>query len=116
MAEVQAPVIPYVEWLAQGKALFGDDFEQWEFRCPHCKLELSMAEAREQYPELKGCKWYPPQECIGRYTDRVDCDWCAYGLFRGPLLVEPNPEAENKKPVPCFEFATVSPAPDQSGG
>lgn len=89
------------EWVAKGTEFFGDDREVWKFVCPACGDELSLAEAMEKYPELRGCNWAPGQECIGRYTDKVDCDWCAYGLFRGPLLIK----REDGRETPAFDFA-----------
>ena len=57
------------EWRAKGKELYGEDQEQWSFHCPACKMDLSLARAKQLYPELAGCGWRPGQECIGRYTD-----------------------------------------------
>lgn len=91
------------EWTAKGLELFGEDRENWAFACPMCGNEMSIARARRDFPELKGCKWAPHQECIGRYTRKVDCDWCAYGLFPGPVIVT----MEDGKEVATFEFAAA---------
>jgi hypothetical protein len=89
-------------WEAKGAELFGDDMANWRFVCPACKAEMSIAIAREKHPEVKGRGWRPEQECIGRYTHTVDCDWCAYGLFHGPVFVRPSAGGE---PIPVFDFA-----------
>jgi hypothetical protein len=94
--------ISQADWEAKGRELFGNDKAAWRFHCPACHDELSMAEAREKYPELKGCGWSPGQECIGRHTDKVDCDWAAYGLFRGPLIIVAN---DDGREVAMFDFA-----------
>jgi hypothetical protein len=92
--------ITETEWRAKGAELFGDDMEAWRFVCPACGDELSLAEAKEKHPELAGCGWAPGQECIGRYTDKVDCDWCAYGLLSGPLFID-----RGEKTTAAFDFA-----------
>lgn len=87
------------EWQALGKRLFGDDQSKWVFRCPTCKNELSIAKVREIYaaelPKLRERGYAIEQECIGRHIAGVGCNWAAYGLFRGPWIVDG---------VPVFEF------------
>ena len=90
------------EWEAKGNELFGTDRRAWRFQCPVCGHACSINEAAEAFPEAKGKGWRPSTECIGRYTDAVDCDWCAYGLFQGPLFVEVPDRPE--RPVACFDF------------
>lgn len=92
--------ISYDAWEAKGRELFGADMRAWRFHCPTCGLDMSIADAIEKHPDVKGKGWSPEQECIGRYTKAAGCDWCAYGLFRGPLFVERGTEK-----VPCFDFA-----------
>lgn len=93
--------ITHAEWEAKGRELFGENKDDWRIRCPACGHVCSVAIAREGFPEIRGKGWNPAQECIGRYTEAVDCDWCAYGLFSGPLFVR---FADAEKPVPCFDF------------
>lgn len=92
-------VVKYEQWAGKAVELFGENKQDWKFQCPSCGLALSINDARERFPELKGKGWSPESECIGRYTDRVDCNWCAYGLFSGPLFVE----CEGKE-VAAFDF------------
>jgi hypothetical protein len=99
-AQEQSMDITYEQWAAKAVELFGPDVEAWRFRCPNCGNELSLAEAKQLYPELAGKGWRVEQECIGRYTRKVNCDWAAYGLFSGPVFV-----AHNGKKIPAFDFA-----------
>jgi len=77
---------------------------KWVFVCPACKGEMSIDRARSLYPELKGSGWAPHQECVGRYTDKVKCDWCAYGLFKGPVLVQDVTKKGEAIDVGVFDF------------
>lgn len=88
-------------WEAKGEQLFGTNKEDWRFVCPACGHVASIAKIRAELPELKGKRWAPGQECVGRFTDKVDCDWCAYGLFRGPLVIT---AANDGREVPYFDF------------
>ena len=98
------------EWEAKGLELFGEDKTRWVFRCPTCGNEMSIRRAMAEFPELKGKGWAPESECIGRYIDTPvarmahsgkRCDWCAYGLFYGPVGVE----MDDGKIVHAFDFA-----------
>lgn len=93
--------ISQAEWEAKGKELFGEDKRNWRFVCPKCKDVKSFNDVKEKYPESRGCGWQPGRECIGRYIEEIDCDWAAYGLFRGPLIIVVNGGGE----VPYFDFA-----------
>jgi len=67
-----------------------------------CGNVQSVKLAQQKWPELEGVGWQPWAECIGRYLEgRGGCDWAAYGLFRGPLLIE---DTETKRPIPAFDF------------
>lgn len=100
------------EWEAKGAALFGPDLTKWRFKCPICGNVMSVEKARAEFPELKGSGLSIEQECVGRYSPKVlrpdgtRCDWAAYGLFRGPVIVT----TENGKEVPAFEFDEPAPA------
>jgi hypothetical protein len=77
------------ELLAEARERFGDNPLDWAFRCPNCG---DVATARD-FPD--GQKEHIGQECVGRHRGALDgpgraergCDWCAYGLFRGPWIV-----------------------------
>lgn len=74
---------------------FGTDPKAWAFICPSCG---DVATAQD-FIDANGDADRLGQECIGRslgvllreqpkggYQGR-GCDWCAYGLFRGPMIV-----------------------------
>ena len=103
--------IEYEAWLATGERLFGRDKSAWKFKCPACGNVASLRIAMEKWPEAKGKDWGVEQECIGRYTDAVDCDWAAYGLFQGPVFVN-----SNAKIIPCFAFDEGDPEPADDHG
>ena len=65
------------EWLAEGKRLFGNHFEDYRFKCPRCGNIASGQEFKDvgAKPDNMYC------ECIGRYVKGKGCDWAAYGLF-----------------------------------
>lgn len=89
------------EWRDKGNELFGGEQTNWRFQCPACGNVASIEMAKEKWPEVKGKGWNPSSECIGRYTDKVKCDWAAYGLFAGPLFVKEN---GGEKSIPLFDF------------
>lgn len=88
------------EWEADGTRLFGEDKERWRFRCPRCSHTASIADARATMLALKGSGWNPSAECVGRYLPDRGCDWAAYGLLRGPVIVT-MPDGHE---VPAFAF------------
>lgn len=108
--------ITLAEWEAKGRELFGPNKDDWRMVCPLCHTEASITRARAEWPEVKGRGWSPAQECVGCYLSdekapkklvrgkpsNEPCDWKAYGLFRGPVFVQPPDGGEH---VPCFDFA-----------
>lgn len=88
------------EWEKKGIELFGEDRTAWRFVCPSCGHVASINDAKEKYPEIKGRGWSPPSECVGRYLKDLGCDWCAYGLFHGPLAIE----TEDGEVIFAFDF------------
>lgn len=55
------------EWVAKGKALFGDDMLKWKFVCPGC----GHVQTPEDFRAFKDKGATPDSarnECIGRYT------------------------------------------------
>lgn len=90
------------EWLALGEELFGTDRYTWKFRCPACGNVMSVERGMREFGDAIAAKnWRPESECIGRYTEDVACDWCAYGLFSGPNFVA----IDGTKTVAVFPFA-----------
>lgn len=96
--------ITRAEWEAKGLELFGADLTKHRFVCPSCGNEMSMERARTEFaqhmPAFKAGNYRIEQECVGRHVPGVGCDWAAYGLFRGPLLVRDDVGA-----IPAFDYA-----------
>ena len=90
---------------------FGPSPNNWAFHCPICEDNATGADWKSALIE-KGIKErdgtpanasdYLGQECIGRVLGALSgtvedgqryrgrgrgCDWCAYGLFRGPWFI-----------------------------
>jgi hypothetical protein len=93
----------------------------WAFECPHCgdvatgqDFRTALAEnprmGRDGQPITAST--LPGQECIGRTLGTLSrevtkwaglgCNWCAYGLFRGPVQV-----TSEEGTAYCFPIATV---------
>jgi len=79
------------EWKDQGLKLFGsvDPFD-WSWKCPACKRQQTMEEFRE-FKDQGADPNTAYSQCRGRFTGGRKgpdkCDWAAYGLFRGPVVV-----------------------------
>lgn len=90
------------EWNEKGVELFGLDRFKWAFKCPLCG-NIATAEDFRKFADKGARPDSAYQECLGRYTGGIKgehgCDWCAYGLFRGPVSVK----TENGL-VYAFEF------------
>lgn len=89
---IEAYRFTQAELLAMAQKRFGEDPTQWKFICPACNdiaTPQDFIDAGAD-PQLVG------QECIGRSlgalakpepTNERGCNWCAYGLFRGPWII-----------------------------
>jgi len=97
------------DWILEGIELFGDVPRRlWEFVCPQCGdvssgrvfMELFEAQGMSEDDANGKAARVVGRECVGRYTGERGCDWCAYGLFRGPREV-----LTDEGSVWCFEFA-----------
>lgn len=91
------------EFVAELRARFGDDVAAWSFVCPSCKDVASVADFRAALEAAgrgdENASDHVGQICIGRIAGALDreqpkggyqgrgCDWCAFGLFRGPEFV-----------------------------
>jgi len=100
--------VPVAEWLAQAKALFGDDVMAWRFECPICHHVQTPGDFKAIGVDPQASY----RECIGRHkSDRAShlgatqpCDYATYGLFRiGNTVI-----TETGEPVTVFPFATGS--------
>ena len=79
-------------WEAKGRELFGDDQKDWVFVCPACGNEESVTMVNRDHAadlqRLREADYRVEQECINRHLAPDQCNWCAYGLFRGPVIVD----------------------------
>lgn len=106
------------EWRADGRRRFGDDPHDWSFVCPRCGDVYTGREFHDTFHEagLEG-EWvnHFGRICLGRMLGALDksipkgkytgrgCDWCAFGLFRGPVIVEMG----NGETAGVFRFASA---------
>lgn len=103
------------EWQAEAARRFGERARNWAFICPVCSHIQTAGEVKEAgYDHNLAYK-----ECFGKGTrddrelaakqgkkpgEKADCDWKAYGLFRGPVIVV----TEDGKEIPVFDFAPAT--------
>lgn len=75
------------EWKAEGKRLFGDNPDSWQFRCPSCQRVQTPEEFEKQGIDPNDA----PTHCLGRFfggrKGKYKCDWAAFGLFSGPSYI-----------------------------
>lgn len=89
--------IPIAKWHEQMKAKFPEGSLTVSFVCPACRNVASIGDFKSEGIDEN----LAPQECILRTMDPAKCNWAAYGLFRGPVIVI----AEDGHEIPVFEFA-----------
>lgn len=109
------------ELRAEAKRRFGDDPMNWAFVCPRCGDVATGADFREALAAAGSTRPASAalgQECIGRTIGALSrdrggekyegrgCDWAAYGLVRGPVIVT----LDNRKTMGAFDFAPEVPA------
>lgn len=70
--------ITQAEWMLAGAKRFGDDMQDWRFRCPACKHVTSVADWREACAPVGAIAY----SCIGRYL---------YGGVSDAFSGEPGP-------------------------
>jgi hypothetical protein len=109
----EGDVVTHEEWVARGRELFGDP-PNWKFVCPVCKDVSGLQDLLDAGHDQDEALRRLGRECIGRSLGALSkeipigkykgrgCDWCAYGLFRGPVLVTMPDGSE----VGAFRFAT----------
>lgn len=83
-----------------------EGFKRVRFVCPACKTEYSLGEwlaaNKDASPHDVGTMAQEgPTKCIHRVAQDGECNWCAFGLFHGPVQVE----GIGGGIVHCFEFA-----------
>lgn len=96
---------------------FGPNPSNWAFKCPACADVAIASDFPSPGSERLG------QECVGRHrgqpaaenghpanNDR-GCNWCAYGLFRGPWIITIPAEGDQpERTMGAFPLATVQEA------
>lgn len=87
------------EYQKFGRKLFGDNLKKWKFVCPRCGNVASGQDFANLGKDMNDAC----QNCIGRFSNTVDCDWAAYGLFltmgKGYLV-----HLDDGTDVHCFPF------------
>ena len=120
-------MVTHAEWKAEGVRLFGADtkMRDWKFACPQCghisdgQMFMDLFESQGMTSDTANQKAVRTvgQQCIGRFDPDVGCDWCAFGLFRGPREVttiewsddDPTSLSERQDTsIWCFRFAEPS--------
>jgi hypothetical protein len=105
------------DWQAEGRRLFGDDVNQWRFKCPSC----GHIQKRQDYLDMgmgKQCDNYLAFTCIGKFrrTDPTKtivgygdpdkghgCKYAGGGLFNiSPIQLVIGPDEVR----PTFAFDT----------
>jgi len=105
------------DWMAEGKALFGDEPLDWKFVCPNCGHVQSMRdflELREAGIKIKSVQ-QAYFSCIGRFDTRIKdeeigtvfddkspCNYTLGGLFRFCKTIVIDEKGEENH---AFEFA-----------
>ena len=103
--------LTHADWLAEGKALFGESGLDWRFECPVCKHVASVKDWRDAGAPEGGIAF----SCVGRYqngetrnafeeTGAGPCNYAGGGLFRlNPVTVTGGPGGDHT----VFEFASA---------
>jgi hypothetical protein len=85
------------EWQTELKRLAGGEFTAAAIRsvtfvCPSCGETHSVGEfydaAKARGDDMTD--WDPTvaaQQCLHRFVGDDTCDWCSFGLFRGPVII-----------------------------
>lgn len=96
-------IINYEDWIKKAKELYGEDPDNWKFKCPICGHIQSIKSVLEHGPSLERQKvqdWIH-YNCEGRINEGYGCDWTLGGFFHVHKV-----EVEfNGKLVPVFEYA-----------
>lgn len=66
------------EWPSIGKKLYGENLEDWKFRCPRCKNIASGGDFKILGVKNPNTIY---RECIGRHRLDRGCDYASYGLI-----------------------------------
>lgn len=110
------------ELIEEATRRFGDEPKLWKFQCPNCGDCACAQDFKDAGVSAERVADVIGQECIGRHLGALSgakpttdsgrsltprgCDWCAYGLFRGPWVVV----LPNGKEVRSFRLASADAA------
>lgn len=119
-------VFTHDQWQALGKRLFGDAGRDWRWICPACggvqTPQMFLDRERGDMTKDDACNM-AATECIkrsatltrgGRDIRADECDWVAWGLFKGPWFVVMDQdkivggEVSREYVVACFRFDGVT--------
>lgn len=102
------------EWTEEGKERFGENYEDWKFKCPSCGHIASGKDFKDAGADANDMY----QTCIGRHNGKGayskkakdkgnGCNWAAFGLFKtigkGRIVI-----SEDGTEVEVFDFAEVT--------
>jgi hypothetical protein len=95
------------EWHSERVSKFGEDPAKAKFVCPKCKNVASYEDFKASTinTNINIDFGTPTQNCLGRYSEKIDCDWAAYGLF-GTLGDGINILSEDSS-FEVFDFADI---------
>lgn len=105
-------ILTLESWQARGKELYGEQARAWRFKCPSCGNVATPQDFLNTGIDKEEAMRRTPQECLKREAalkrgDRDllpgECDWAAFGLFRGPHFVV----CDGDK-IPVFPFEADS--------
>lgn len=89
------------EWQKEGKNLFGNNTQDWKFKCPNCGNIQSYKSIKEHNPEIKLNVDNITFNCEGRLNSKYGCDWTLGGLFQ---IHELEVIASENKIIKVFDF------------
>jgi hypothetical protein len=101
------PKMTYGEWMAEGKKLFGDNFDNWRFVCPICGNVAAIADFKP-FKDQGATPDTAANECIGRFIGSKykafgtskevgkPCDYALFGLFRLPGVLIAMPDGKER--------------------
>lgn len=99
------------EWQDEGKRRFGNNVENWAFKCPAC----GKVSTGQEFKDAGATPNDMYQTCIGRHTgkgtptkdSKEGCNWAAFGLF-GTLNGGDTVVAEDGKEIQVFSMAEAT--------
>lgn len=110
--------ISKINWMVEAKKRFGDDTNNWKFKCHMCGRVQSYSSLKEEIGAgtFNPKRSFPidengmPDVTIYAECTSPDCNYVSYGLFSGPVTVIIDPKKPHdanlkKNCTIVFEFA-----------